>query len=145
MGCSSRSVAEDFADGTTWAETVIFDPWDRIHIPPMRAYFYPSGIYQELLDPSLQNVDPVKGAINIAEVFHEALHAYTRVPDFPQSKGAPSLKGMLGCSINTNPPGYTWDITLYLRQFTREYPGSIVTCPYAQGPVPDLPVNQTSP
>ena len=91
--------------------TINFDTRTPPKIPHMRTFFRSAFIFPELLGVSEPD--------NMALVFHEALHAYTRLPDFsnPLNPSVSNLKAVLGC--DTNQLG-TYDITAYLKQFTTE-------------------------
>jgi hypothetical protein len=77
----------------------------------MRTFFRSAYIFPELLGVAEPN--------NMALVFHEALHAYTRLPDqgpILNYSSAASLKNDLGCTWSLL--GDTYDITAFLLQFT---------------------------
>ncbi|HEV3039143.1 MAG TPA: IPT/TIG domain-containing protein [Candidatus Angelobacter sp.] len=107
------TIANDFADGDIKAETVIFDSFKPPAIPRMRTFFRPTIILKQLL-----GVTGTNASANMAAVFHEALHSYTRLADTAgiMNSAEPSLKKQLGC-VETLAGG-TGDITAYLRQFT---------------------------
>ena len=114
------------------AATIIFDARQSPKIPRMRTFFRSGHIFPELLGIAEPN--------NMATIFHEALHAYTRLPDKPTLTSGPSLKGALGCDMN---PGLgTYDITAYLKQFTNQYlPNPVKACTaFAFITPPDDPV-----
>lgn len=120
--CDSVAVKDDFAHQdatnaalfTLAAETVTYDrvPPD---IPRMKAFFLPGAIYREILTSSAPH-----DADNMALIFHEALHAYTRLSDS-------GLKGELGCDPDSNG---SWDISYFLLQFTGPVPSSIEKCSF---------------
>ncbi|HEU5234523.1 MAG TPA: IPT/TIG domain-containing protein [Terriglobales bacterium] len=120
--CSgSAEVKDDFLLDPFDASTVIFDSRQRPTIPPMRTFFNPNIIWREF-----QNVSGPHDADNMAMVFHEALHAYTRLPDFPDilNLAGPSLKKELQCSLD--PEKGTYDVTAFLMQFTNTTPPAVV-------------------
>jgi hypothetical protein len=131
---NSTEVRDDFVgQQPTIGDTIIFDKILKPGvIPQMRTFYHPVWIYRELLGMVGQH-----DADNMALVFHEALHAYTRLPDFPNffiDPNQPSLKGVLGC--NKNWTG-TYDITAFLMQFTNPIPEqNIDPCSGFSGRVP---------
>jgi hypothetical protein len=111
-GCSkTRTQHLDFiASDAPNASTIIFDPRTPPKIPHMRTFFRSAHIFPELLGVPEPN--------NMATIFHEALHAYTRLQDQASILNfqAPSLKKALGCTEQIG--AGTYDITAYLLQFT---------------------------
>ena len=71
----------------------------------MRTLFRSAHIFPELLGVAEPN--------NMATIFHEALHAYTRVTD-------QGLKHVFNCTDPDNPAASTYPITAYLLQFVKE-------------------------
>ena len=96
------------------ALTIGYDDWMTPNIPPMRTFFRPTAIWREL-----SNTSGPHDADNMALIFHEALHAYTRLPDSPGLFSVPNLKKVLGCDVNFSG---TYDITAFLMQFTEPIP-----------------------
>jgi hypothetical protein len=93
------------------AVTIVFDKRTPPKILRMRTFFRSAYIFPELLGVAEPN--------NMALVFHEALHAYTRLPDqgpILNYSSAASLKNDLGCTWSLL--GDTYDITAFLLQFT---------------------------
>ena len=112
VDCATSLTQHDaFVDPDEEASTINFDTRTPPKIPHMRTFFRSAFIFPELLGVSEPD--------NMALVFHEALHAYTRLPDFsnPLNPSVSNLKAVLGC--DTNQLG-TYDITAYLKQFTTE-------------------------
>ena len=67
-----KSVLEEFQDPNVDAATITFDKWTPPIIPRMSAFFRPTIIFREL------DVTGPNDTYNMALIFHEGLHAYTR-------------------------------------------------------------------
>jgi IPT/TIG domain len=144
--CSdSALVSYDFLTQGVSAETIASDAWTPPNIPGMKTFFNPRAIYIELPNPGLTSVPGPNDYLNMATVFHEALHAYTRLIDAPnllvEPPTTPSLKLSLGCSLNY---AGTYDITRFLSQFTGPTayaPTTVDACSTLAGDGPPLPYN----
>jgi hypothetical protein len=114
------------------AATVEYPEWVSPQpLPPLTTFFLPSIIWKELLSDVADDYAQ-SGRDNMAMVFHEALHGYTRLKD-------PELKGVLGCSTGMVEGSY--DITLFLKQFTRLPPlasSAIQPCSYFSNQTPPV-------
>jgi hypothetical protein len=109
QNCTSLAQHDDFTgNDATDASTIIFDHWKPPSIPHVRTFFRPAFIYRELLGVPEPN--------NMALIFHESLHSYTRLGDIELFKPN-DLKRVLGCDRNWSG---TYDITKYLIQFTTQ-------------------------
>jgi hypothetical protein len=109
-GCVGTQHLNFIANDAPNASTIIFDSRTPPKIPRLRTFFRSAHIFPELLGVPEPN--------NMATIFHEALHAYTRLQDQASlfNFQGPSLKKALGCTEQIG--AGTYDISAYLLQFT---------------------------